>query len=237
MKTTLLIDCGTGVLSNLQKYVGLLDVSDIVITHMHADHFFDLIPYRYALKYGIDNPQGLRPKLHLPPKGIKEINQVVGPFSESDDFLGDVFEVSEYSPDRKLRLGDLILAFAAVAHYVPAYAVSVSGIGGKIAYSSDSGPCPGLFHIAKDADIFICGVGRSLEPDSDSLWGHLRPTEAGELAKEVNVKRLLLTHLWPSSNRATILDESSAKFGGFTELAEECRTYQLADCLGAGEIR
>jgi len=47
--TKLLADCGTGVLSNLQRVVALRDVSYIVISHLHADHCFDLIPYRHAL--------------------------------------------------------------------------------------------------------------------------------------------------------------------------------------------
>ncbi len=68
-KTRLLVDCGTGVLSNLQKLFALKDVGHIVISHLHADHCFDLIPYRYALMRPVH--KGIHPRLYLPPGGGK----------------------------------------------------------------------------------------------------------------------------------------------------------------------
>jgi len=226
MSTNILIDCGTGVLSNLQKCLELYAVSDIIITHMHADHFIDLIPYRYALRYGFNSSQGVRPQLYLPPGGTEMLNQVVSPFSESDSFFADVFEISEFNPEKTIRLDNLNVKFVPVLHYIQSYAVSVSN-SRKIAYSSDTCLCSGLSDVAQDADILICNVGRCLEPDRESLWGHLRPSEAGTLAKEAGVKRLLVTHLWPNCNRTTIFNEAAHNFGGPTELAEECRTYQV----------
>lgn len=225
--TNLLIDCGTGVLSNLQKFLEPWKVSDIVISHMHADHFIDLIPYRYALRYGPDNSHGTRPHLHVPRGGIEVLEHVVSPFSESDGFFNEVFEVSEYDPKTLLKVGNLYLVFALVDHYIPSYAMSIVGVR-KVAYTSDTGPCPALLEIAQDADTLICNVGRCLDPDRDSLWGHLRPSDAGILAREARAKRLLLSHLWPGCKRTISLDEAVREFGGPTELAEECRTYDLS---------
>ena len=224
--TNILIDCGTGVLSNLQKSLELYAVSDIIITHMHADHFIDLIPYRYALKYGFDSSQSIRPTLHLPPGGIEVLNQVVTPFSESDNFLADVFDISEYTPEKTFRLNNLDVKLVPVVHYIPSYAISVSN-SHKIAYSSDTSMCSALSQVAQHADILVCNVGRCLEPDKESLWGHLRPSEAGTLAKEAEVKRLILTHLWPNCNRTARYNEAANNFDGPTEFAEECRTYKL----------
>jgi ribonuclease BN (tRNA processing enzyme) len=232
MNTNILIDCGTGVLSNLQKCLELDAVSDIIISHMHADHFIDLIPYRYALRYGFNGSLGIRPQLYLPPGGIKVLDKVVSPFSESDSFFADVFDISEFNPEKALRLGNLDVKFVPVLHYIQAYAVSVSD-SGKIAYSSDTGLCSGLANVAQDADILVCNVGRCLEPDKDSLWGHLRPSEAGTLAREARVRRLLLTHLWPRCNRITSLREAAHNFAGLTELAEECHTYHLGAVLAS----
>lgn len=228
MNTNMLIDCGTGVLSNLQKYLELYEVLDIIITHMHADHFIDLIPHRYALRHGLESYQGVRPQIYLPPGGIEAFNQVVSPFSETDSFLADVFDVSEYNPEKVFCLGNLEVKLVPVLHYIQsyAYAVSVSN-SRKIVYSSDTCPCLGLSDVAQDADILICNVGRCLELDKDSLWGHLRPSEAGTLAKEAGGRRLLVTHMWPNCNHTRSLSEAAHNFGGPTELAEECRTYQV----------
>ena len=44
--TNLLLDMGTGALANLRIVMDYPDLDGIVITHMHADHFLDLIPLR-----------------------------------------------------------------------------------------------------------------------------------------------------------------------------------------------
>ena len=47
----LLIDCGNGVFAKLRRYRDYVDVDAVVISHLHADHFLDLVPYAYALTY------------------------------------------------------------------------------------------------------------------------------------------------------------------------------------------
>ena len=49
--TRLLVDCGNGVFAKLRKHVDYVDVDAVVISHLHADHFLDLVPYSYALTY------------------------------------------------------------------------------------------------------------------------------------------------------------------------------------------
>ena len=48
-ETTLLLDCGNGVFGKLREHVDYTDVDAVVISHVHADHFIDLVPYSYAL--------------------------------------------------------------------------------------------------------------------------------------------------------------------------------------------
>ena len=47
----LLLDCGNGVFSKLRRFVDYVDVDAVVISHLHADHFLDLVPFSYALTY------------------------------------------------------------------------------------------------------------------------------------------------------------------------------------------
>ena len=187
--SNILLDCGSGALGNLQTHVDLRDISDIIISHMHADHFFDLIPYRYALTYGFGASGLPTPRLHLPPGGIRVLNQVVSPFSESENFFSGVFDVSEYDPKVVLDISGLKIGFFPVKHYIPTYALSITG-SKKLAYSSDSGACPELRQAAQNADLLLCTVGRCLGSDIDHLWGHMLPREAGELAKEAGAKQI-----------------------------------------------
>ena len=221
----LLVDCGTGILSNLQKYSNLCDISDMVISHMHADHFFDLVPYRYALRYGLENAD-CKPRLYLPPGGIKILHHVVDSFAESDTFFSDVMEVSEYYPGRPLSLGNLLIEFVPVYHYIPTWAISIV-TSKKLAYSAGSGMCPGLLQVAKDADLFICNIGACLANRKTDNWGHLRPSQAGKLARDAGVGRLLLSHLWPECNRTAAVADAAEIFNGSVELAKACFTYNL----------
>ena len=63
----MLIDCGSGIAQELRA-VNPPPLTDILITHFHADHWFDLVPLHYAFRYGSwrDRP---KPLLHLPPGG------------------------------------------------------------------------------------------------------------------------------------------------------------------------
>ena len=46
-----LLDCGNGVFGKLRRYRDYVDVDAVVISHLHADHFLDLVPFTYALTY------------------------------------------------------------------------------------------------------------------------------------------------------------------------------------------
>ena len=49
--TRVLVDCGNGVFGKLRQRIDYVDVDAVVISHLHADHFLDLVPYSYALTY------------------------------------------------------------------------------------------------------------------------------------------------------------------------------------------
>ena len=49
---SIVFDLGSGAFANLRKAIAAEDVDAVVISHMHPDHFLDLVPMRYALRYG-----------------------------------------------------------------------------------------------------------------------------------------------------------------------------------------
>jgi ribonuclease BN (tRNA processing enzyme) len=221
-KTNLLVDCGTGVLSNLQKAVKLQQVNNIVISHFHADHFFDLIPYRYALTRQIY--RDIHPVLYLPPGGRKVLLKAVSSFDKSMAFFSDRFQIEEYDPKVGVRVGNLDVEFAAVKHYISAYAMSISGKK-KLVYSADSGLCEELADIAQGADMFLCEATRY--GDADGEWGHMLAGDAAKLAKDAKVKKLILTHFWPDHDYSKELDQARKIFGKGLEGVGVLRTYVI----------
>ncbi len=87
--TSVLLDCGNGVFGKLRERIDYVDVDAVVITHVHADHFIDLVPFSYALLLaprqqpvpvaghpGTSDPG--RPRLIVPPGARATFRTVVG---------------------------------------------------------------------------------------------------------------------------------------------------------------
>ena len=224
--TNLLIDCGNGVLSSVQRFINLDKITDIYISHMHADHFFDLVPYRYSLYYGFHVPSDKRPNLYLPPDGLEIFENIVTSFAETDTFIADAFNPIEYAPGTPITLTDFSLLPVKVNHYIPSYGVMTMGKP-KVVYSSDTGICDGLRELAQEADFMVCHVGNTLTPNHSNSWGHLYPVEAGEIAQEESVKRLLLSHIRPDNSKELFKKEASTKYNGWLELAHVGDSYEV----------
>ena len=194
---------------------------------MHADHFFDLVPYRYALYYRFGVAGDDRPKLHLPPGGIATLENIVTSFAETDSFIADAFKPSEYAPEIPIVLLDFSLLPIKVNHYIPSYGVATIGKP-KITYSSDTGVCESLKKLAQNSDFMVCHVGNTLTSFSrGDSWGHLHPIQAGKLAEESSVKRLLLSHIRPDNDKEAFKKEAANHFNNWLDIARTGDCYEI----------
>ena len=142
----LLLDCGSGVFAKLRATVDYHDVDVVVITHLHADHFLDLVPYAYALTYG-PRRRAEAPVLHAPPGALECWRRVVGAWG-NEDLIEAAFAVREYDPAETLHAGPFTIRFQPVPHFVPANAVElVAAAGGRFTFGADHGPAPELCRV------------------------------------------------------------------------------------------
>src|SRR5689334_11592768 len=113
--TTVLIDCGNGVFGKLRQKIDYVDVDAVVLSHLHADHFLDLVPYSYALTYaprqqpvavhrwnGTDDPA--RPVLHAPTGAADTFRRVCGAWGP-DDLIEGAFDLREYDESTVPEVG------------------------------------------------------------------------------------------------------------------------------------
>lgn len=230
----ILLDCGTGVIARLQEFIDLTEITGIVISHMHADHFFDLVPLRHALRYG-PNQGRVQPALYLPPGGIRAMSaiaEVVHPADyASEEFLDHVFHVTEFGVDAPLRLGNLQFDFAPGNHYVPSWAMAISSLdhtNHRLVYTGDTGPAEAIMELARNADLLVSeSTYLGLEEEHGTVRGHLTAQEAGELAARANVQRALLTHQWPHRDRGEVLERAQSAFDGPIANAEVGAEYPI----------
>ncbi len=97
---------------------------------------------------------------------------------------------------KKLQQGkEVVLKDGRTIHPEKMGVVSEKRPGYIIAYSGDTAICPSLEQIARDADYFICeSTYGSDKTDLALEKKHLTAVMAAELAKQCDVKHLILTH-------------------------------------------
>jgi ribonuclease BN (tRNA processing enzyme) len=141
-------------------------------------------------------------------------------------FFTHSFEVGEYDPSRELRLGALRLTLAPTQHYIQGYAMRFSANGRNLAYSSDTGPTESIPALLHGVQLALVEATLLQQANDDEPPGHLTGREAGALARQARVQRLLLTHYAASIAQRLLLDAKET-FGPDAELAQEGKTYEV----------
>lgn len=226
---TLLLDCGNGVFGKLRSLIDYRAVDAVVITHLHADHYFDLVPFSFGLTHGV-RPDPPAPELHAPP-GSGERFAVIGGLLGDDTLISGAFTLREYDPAQELALGPLRLRFREVPHFVLTHAVRISGSGGAtpcgvVTFGADCGPNEALPALARDSDLMFVEATLG-EPDLSEPRGHLTAREAGEHGRAAGARRLVLTHFSDELDPETVRREGSGGYGSVVELAAEGAVFEL----------
>jgi ribonuclease Z len=113
----------------------------------------------------------------------------------------------------------------------PQDVLGVSRPGRKLVVSGDTRPCAGLIAAAQHADLLIHESTFSDDEQARALeTRHSTAREAGRVAREAGVRRLILTHL--SSRHDTepgrLLTQAAEEFKGQVEVASDGLSVELA---------
>ena len=220
--TKFVADFGTGAFANLVRYRAPDSLDAIIVTHMHADHFIDIVPLRYALKYGERTNERKLP-LYLPPGGEAMLRRLCSAFAREGgaDFLTEVFVVHTYDPAQPLRLNAATLTFAPTQHYIATYALRCDVAQASLTYSSDSAPLPSVAALAFASTLFLCEATLSDAEEFDTERGHMSAREAGRLAAEARAGRLLLTHYSATAVPGALIASARLAFDGPIDVVDD----------------
>jgi ribonuclease BN (tRNA processing enzyme) len=232
----LLLDCGNGVFSKLRRFRDYVDVDAVILSHLHADHFLDLVPFSYALTYaprqqpvpvagwpGTEHPA--RPLLYTPAGATEMFRQIVGCWG-SEELIERAFDIHEYEMPDALEVGPFSVRFCEVPHYMETAAVELSNGGGRLTYSADCSPNDELVRFASGTDVLLIEATLP-RPERTGLRGHLTPREAGEHGRRAGAHRLVLTHISDELDSEWARAEAGEAFGGPVEVAEEGAVYTI----------
>jgi ribonuclease BN (tRNA processing enzyme) len=219
----LLIDLGSGALGNLQRVCDLRDIDAIAISHLHADHCFDLSGFYVVSKY---HPDGALDRVPvLAPAGAGDYLATAYGITEPVG-MTEQFDFRDWQDGATIELGPFMITSILVDHPVPAYAIRVATDTHSLVYSGDTGPTEALVELAADADLFLCEAS-FVESAVNPPNLHLTGAEAGEYAKRARVGRLLVTHIPAWTDRAEVESDVKTTWDGPYELVTAGSSCQL----------
>jgi len=199
----ILIDCGSGVLSNLFRFIPVEQLDAVILTHLHHDHISDI----QVLRYAIDLSRRFDKPVKQIPVFAPATPELLAATLQSDSNL----IVGTISHGTELNMFGATVRFLAMDHPVETYGVAIELAGRKIVYTGDSIPCANLDELLRDADLAIMDAG-SLERFRKPVMMHMTAAECASIAAKAGVKKLVLSHLLPLFDEQEILQEARTNF-------------------------
>lgn len=205
-KTQLLVDCGSGTLLQLEK-AGLdyKEIDIVCITHYHMDHISDLGSLLQALRWTPDFTRKKELTIIGPIGFISFFETYIKPLAvrTSPPYLLTIKEV-----DGTLHFADFSITSCKTLHTDSSIAYKFIQRKKSLVISGDTDYDEQLIAFAKKADVLVIECSF---PNNKKITGHLVSKECGTTAQKAEVKKLILTHLYPIS-KETRLQETKKIF-------------------------
>ncbi len=210
--TSLLLDLGQG---SFPRLAGVLDpatLDAILISHLHPDHFIDLVALRHYLRWG-------QPRRRVRVVGPEGLDTRLDSLHDEPGFSAQALDV-EILALGLMAVGACTIEVARVTHTASSFAFRVStGPGPGLVYSGDCGRADDLDALVRAGDALLCEVSFGPGPVVAGVE-HLDGPAVGELARRVRAGRVLLTHIQMGYDRPATLDSVQARFGGLVEFVD-----------------
>ena len=205
--TAILLDLGQG---SFPRLAGMIDpgtLDAVLISHLHPDHFIDLVALRHYLRWGPGAPRRVC---------------VVGPVGLGDrldalhadpGFSAAALDFDELVPGR-VQIGSIAIEVVVVTHAARSFGfrLSTPGVPGLV-YTGDCGRAADLDALIRPGDVLLAEVSFGPGPVPPDA-AHLDGPAVGSLAKRTGVDRVLLTHLLMGFNEDDTVTSARAAYDG-----------------------
>ena len=154
--------------SKLRPMCDYVDVDAVLISHLHADHFLDLVPFSYALCYAPRQqpvPVGGWPghrrtrrarSCTCPSGRHRGVPQASSAAGGNEDLIDNAFDMHEYRARRRARRSDrCAVRFCEVPHFTVTYAIELTEQRLRFTFSADCSPNEQLVRFARDTDLLL----------------------------------------------------------------------------------
>ncbi|MER9307073.1 MBL fold metallo-hydrolase [Mesorhizobium sp. M0293] len=218
----IVVDCGLGVTRGLvDAGVSLKALDQIFITHLHSDHVLELGPLIHtAWTAGLATPIGV-----FGPPGIDhywrrfcqamEFDIEIRIVDEGRPDIRELVSIVEFGEGQMVEQRGLTVSALRVDHppVTDCFALRFEHGGKSVVFSADTAFFPPLADFARGADILVheamleqgierlvAKTGNGARLKEHLLASHSFAEEAGRIASDAGVKRLVLNHLIPADD-------------------------------------
>lgn len=211
----LVLDLGHGAFAGLLARIEPSRLQAVVVSHLHPDHFIDLVPMRHYLRYQRTPPERVRV---IAPAALPDrLDGLHG----TKGFCSAALDVEAVTPGVR-RLGPFTVEAGRVTHDGDSYAfrVSVAASGGPgLVYSGDIGVIDDLRALLRPGDTLLSEVSFGPGPVVPEA-SHVDGPMVGRLAVATGAGRVLLTHLLMGHDREATVASVQAHFAGPVQLVD-----------------
>lgn len=231
----ILLDCSEGIRSRLaQLKFDYFDLDAICISHLHPDHF-NVDSLLQSLAERAAKSKTKKTLTIIGPENMKEyiikiwdFKHVAGHYEKK---IPDLLDMRYYKwlDGQSIAInGDITVQSFKVFHGVmDAYTLRFMLGKTTMTYSGDTGECDGIVRAAQDADLFLCEAAFPVG-NPENLQGHLEPYTAGKIARDAQVKHLILVH-YPGKDlpETMVAEVKRANFSGEVTIGQDFQMFSL----------
>jgi ribonuclease BN (tRNA processing enzyme) len=193
--TAVLLDLGQGSFPRLVAAIEPSTLDAIVVSHLHPDHFIDLIPLRHYLLYQFRPQRRVRV---IAPAGLAERLDAL---HAEPGFTAAALDVEPFDAEpaaTELVIRDTRLEARRVTHTDDSHAVRLAPIAANVApglvYSGDCGRAEDLAPLIRTGDTLLVEASFGVGPVPPGA-GHLDAPAIAALVRATSPGAVLLTHL------------------------------------------
>jgi ribonuclease BN (tRNA processing enzyme) len=212
-EAAVLLDLGQGSFPALASRFEPSRLSALFISHLHPDHFIDLVPLRHYLRFEFMPPK--RVAVHAPAGLAKRLDDL----HAEPGFAAAVLDVHDLLVGTT-RTGPFDVEAVPVTHTENSYGFRVTaGSGGGLVYSGDCGRWEDLAAAVRPGDVLLAEASFGPGPVPEGAF-HLDGPAVGRLAAATRPSRVLLTHIQMGFDRGATVDAVRAAFSGEIEVVD-----------------
>ncbi len=220
--THVLLDLGQGSFTRVFPHVRPEDLDTVVVSHLHPDHFIDLVPLRHYLRYEF------QPGRRMRVLGPSALTGRLDALHAQPGFTAESLDAATLG-ETAHHAGALGIQGRLVAHTDESYAIRVivvDGQGPGLVYSGDCGRPEDIAPLVRPGDTLLCEVSFGPGPIPRGVL-HLDGPAVGRLAAATGAGRVLLTHLQMGHDPEETVASCRAAYDGPVEMVWPGTRLQL----------